>query len=122
MYNRSNWIYKFISKLNRIRRFVKQTYGDVFFTANQTTIYVDNETYVYQKGPIIVIVSNNKFNGSKFIKLPQRFNTTRWIDRISNRKKIINENNELKIDSWRPMILISPPSLSPLFLHFLIKM
>jgi hypothetical protein len=81
-------------------------YHDDFFISNQQTIYIDNDTYVYKKGPLLVTVSNQSFNKTKFISLSSNLTIYRWIDLLSNKIKRTNKRKLLKINNWRPMLLL----------------
>jgi hypothetical protein len=105
-YTRSNWIYNYLTKLNQIRSFLKQNYGELFFVSHQETIHVDQNTYVYKKGPIIVIVSNQSFNQSKYFYLPSNSNIKRWKNLLSNKIIRINRFNLFKIDNSLPILLL----------------
>lgn len=115
-YNRSNWIYKYLKKLNQIRFLLKQKYDEEFFISHQQTISIDNHTYIYKKGSILIIVSNQQFNQIKFIS---NLTFNRWKDCISNKILQINKNNQLEINDWIPLILIPISSSSFSFSHFL---
>ncbi|CAF3052932.1 unnamed protein product [Rotaria sp. Silwood2] len=105
-YNRSTWIYKYLTKLNQIRSLLKEKYDEEFFLSHQQTIYIDNDTYIYKKGPLIVIVSNQSFNRTKKFSLYSTISFNQWKDVLSNRTYEINHYNQLKIDNWLPQLLL----------------
>ncbi|CAF1053356.1 unnamed protein product [Adineta ricciae] len=106
-YDRSNWIYSFIKKLNQIRLLLKQIYGETFFRAHQQTLAVDQYTYVYKKGPLIVIVSNQSFQKSKYISLPCKIQCNEWKDLLSGKVYQVNRSNLFRIDNGSPKLLLS---------------
>ena len=97
-YRQSTWIYQYLRELNRIRSLLDEQ----FFLSQQTTLFVDDGTYVYQKPPLIIVVSNQPFNQSKFISLP----SNRWKDLLSNRTIQLNDRQQLQLDQWAPLVLI----------------
>ncbi|CAF5070428.1 unnamed protein product [Rotaria sp. Silwood1] len=110
-YNRSTWIYKYLTKLNQIRFLLKENYGEEFFLSHQQTIYIDHDTYVYKKGPLMVIVSNQSFQQTKNFSLYSTINFNQWKDLLSNKIYEINHYNQLKIDNWLPQLLLPVSSL-----------
>jgi len=105
-YDRSKWIFKYLTKLNQIRCLLKEEYGEEFFISHQQTIYIDSDTYVYKKGSILIVVSNQPFNGIKLISLPLNLRFYRWKNLLSNKIKRITKDNSLIIKNWLPMILL----------------
>lgn len=110
-YQRTTWIYQYLKQLNMIRSLLDEQ----FFLSHQSTLFVDNQTYAYQKTPLIVIVSNQPFNRTKFISFPSNLTSNRWKDLLSNRTVHLNDQHQLELDQWLPLLLvpiISSPSSS----------
>lgn len=105
-YDRTKWLFKNISQLNQIRLLIKQQYGEEFFLSHQQTISVDDETYVYLKGSIVVVVSNQPFARTKSISFASFLKSSCWKDLLSNRTHCLDQNNFLTINDWLPMILL----------------
>lgn len=99
-YNRSNWIYNYLSMLNRIRSSFQQD----FFTSHQQTIFVDNQTYIYRKSSVIIVVANQPFDTIKFVSLDSNY--SKYRDLISNKIYRLSRCRYLVIRNWIPMILI----------------
>ncbi|UJR24712.1 hypothetical protein I4U23_006086 [Adineta vaga] len=106
-YDRSNWIYNYLRKLNQIRFLLKELYGEIFFRSHQQTIAVDQYTYIYKKGPLIIIVSNQSFQKSKYISLPSEITGRKWKDLLSQEIIHLNKFNLYRIDNWYPKLLLS---------------
>ena len=113
-YDRSNWIYNYLTKLNQIRSLLKQKYNQEFFISHQRTLHVDNDTYVYQKGPLLVFISNQPFNRTKLFLLPSNLNFNQWENLLTNKIIRINKYNPLTIDNWLPIILLPVSSSTSL--------
>jgi len=105
-YNRSNWIYNYLTKLNQIRSLLKKNYGELFFVSHQETIHVDQNTYIYKKDPLLVIISNQPFNASKHILLPSNLTNRRWKNLLTNKILRKNRLNHLTIHNWLPKLLL----------------
>ncbi|CAF1135540.1 unnamed protein product [Adineta steineri] len=104
-YNRTTPVYKYISKLNQIRSYLKNQYDEQFFISHQKTIFVDENTYVYQKDEILVIISNEPFNNTKYINLTSNSCSKQWKCLISGEIITVNRFNLLQINNWLPRIL-----------------
>lgn len=115
-YNRSTWIYKYLARLNYIRSLLKEKYNDEFFLSHQQTLYVDDDSYVYRKGPLVVIVSNQSFNYTKIFPLYSNIYIHRWQDLLSDKIYISNNRSQFEMDDWIPKLLL-PISSSMSFCH-----
>ena len=96
-YDRLNWIYQNISQLNEIRSLLRADEYKDFFTSYQETVYIDNDTYVYKKGPVIVAVSNQEFVGTKYVKLPGRLDRIRWHRYSSSWMNTVNIHDRIEL-------------------------
>lgn len=106
-YDRSKWIFQYIAQLNQIRSFIKQQYEEEFFVSHQQTMFIDHDTYVYLKGQILIVISNQPFYRMKFISLPSYLKISScWKDLLSHRTQCVNRENLLRINDWLPMILM----------------
>ena len=107
-YDRDHWIYHYLSQLNRIRSMIKRTLGEQFFSSHQQTMFIDDQTYVYRKGSLLIIVSNEPFNQTKFIRFPSNIATSSsmWTDLLSNRTVTLDEHNRMEIRHWSPQLLL----------------
>ncbi|CAF3693696.1 unnamed protein product [Rotaria socialis] len=114
-YNRSMWIYKYLAKLNQIRSLLKEQYNEEFFISHQQTMLIDNDTYVYKKGPLVIVVSNQSFNRTKKLSFDSTVVSNRWKDLLTNKIYEIDNNNELEIDSWQPKLLLPVSSSASIF-------
>lgn len=105
-YDRSNWIYNYLAKLNRVRSSLQTIpHGPTFFHSHQQTIFVDETTYVYKKGPLIVVVSNDPLTTAKYIHLPSVTTFGERRDLLSDKLVKMNRFNLFRIHSWRPIVL-----------------
>ena len=109
-YNRLTWIYRYLTRLSQVRAFIKQQYADDFFVSTQKTIYVDQDIYVYQKGPVFMMIFNQRFPVSKIIPFDGTSHFNQLKDLLSNQTYQLNGNRELKIDDWSPLVLLPIPS------------
>lgn len=117
-YNRTTWIYKYLIRLNKIRSLLKEEYGEDFFLSHQQTIYVDNNTYVYKKGPLLVIVSNQSFNQTKPFSFNSNVYYTRWQELLSSKTYEVNNYHQFEIENWLPKLFL-PLSSSMSFFDML---
>ena len=115
-YDRSNWIYQYLTKLNKIRSSLNQ----LFFISHQQTIHIDSSTYVYEKDSIIIVISNQQFYYNKYILLPTNSTFYRWKDLISNKIIKITRNNLLIVNDWNSMILIPVSSSTNFSLSYFV--
>jgi hypothetical protein len=99
-------------KLNQIRSLLLQKYNQEFFIDHQRTLHVDNDTYVYQKGPLLVFVSNQPFNQTKLFLFSSNLTIKRWENLLTNQILTISKDNPLKMNNWSPILLLPVSSSS----------